>query len=93
MHVHVNHPDGEAKFWLQPALALATSTGLSSQQIREAQQLVSVHIEEITMPGTHIFPVEVTQVSKHGFWVVSHTLAKSSLSPDVYSDTRCQIKS
>ncbi len=23
MHVHVNHPDGEAKFWLSPELTLA----------------------------------------------------------------------
>ncbi len=56
MHVRVNHPDGEAKFWLQPALSLATSTGLSSQQIREAQQLVSVHIEEIIHAWHTHFP-------------------------------------
>jgi len=28
-HVHVAHPDGEAKFWLTPVVHLATSTGLS----------------------------------------------------------------
>ncbi len=56
MHVPVNHPDGEAKFWLQPALILATSTGLSSQQITEAQRLVAVHIEEITHAWHTHFP-------------------------------------
>ena len=56
MHVPVNHPDGEAKFWLQPALILATSTGLSSRQIAEAQRLVAVHIEEITYAWHTHFP-------------------------------------
>jgi Domain of unknown function (DUF4160) len=27
MHVHVSYPDGEAKFWLQPEIALAESVG------------------------------------------------------------------
>jgi hypothetical protein len=36
LHVHVSHPDGEAKFWLKPDLVLATSAGLSTRQIREA---------------------------------------------------------
>ena len=56
MHVHVNHPDGEAKFWLSPELALATSTGLSSQQIKEAQRLVVVRREEITHAWHTHFP-------------------------------------
>jgi hypothetical protein len=29
MHVHVSHPDGEAKFWLKPDIELATQTGLA----------------------------------------------------------------
>lgn len=56
MHVHVYHPDGEAKFWLLPALTLATSAGLSPQQINEAQRLVAVHIEEITRAWHTHFP-------------------------------------
>jgi len=27
IHVHVSHPDGEAKFWLPPHIHLATSVG------------------------------------------------------------------
>lgn len=47
IHVHVAHPDGEAKFWLTPQVALATSTGLSTRQLREAQLVVEAHLEEI----------------------------------------------
>ena len=47
IHVHVAHPDGEAKFWLTPTVHLATSMGLSSMQIREAQALIETRLEEI----------------------------------------------
>lgn len=53
MHVHV--PDGEAKFWLTPLVALATSTGLSTRQLREAQSVVEAHIEEIENAWNHYF--------------------------------------
>jgi len=56
MHVHVSHPDGEAKFWMSPELALATSTGLSPKQIKEAQSLVAVHMKEITHAWHIHFP-------------------------------------
>ena len=47
MHVHVYHPDGEAKFWLDPELELATQTGLANHVVNEARRLVEDHIEEI----------------------------------------------
>ena len=47
MHIHVSHPDGEAKFWLQPELALAESVGLSARQLADAQDLVHRHAGEI----------------------------------------------
>jgi len=47
IHVHVAHPDGEAKFWLTPTVALATSVGLSETQLRQAHALVEKHLEEI----------------------------------------------
>ena len=56
MHVHVSHPDGEAKFWLTPELALATSAGLSSKQINEAEKLVRNHSEEIANAWHNHFP-------------------------------------
>ena len=47
MHVHVQSPDGEAKFWLEPVIALAQHTGLSRREISEAQQLVQEHENDI----------------------------------------------
>lgn len=47
VHVHVAHPDGEAKFWLTPSVGVAMSTGLSAQQLREPQGVVEKHLVEI----------------------------------------------
>jgi hypothetical protein len=46
-HVHVSHPDGEAKFWLSPTVELARNIGLSSQRMKEAQRLVQTRQQEI----------------------------------------------
>ena len=53
--VHVAHPDGEAKFWLTPQVALATYTGLSARELREAQAVVEAHLEEIQDAWNHHF--------------------------------------
>ena len=45
--MHVAHPDGEAKFWLTPEVSVATVTGLSPRQLREAQAIVEAHIQEV----------------------------------------------
>lgn len=55
IHVHVAHPDGEAKFWLTPVVSLATSTGLSPPQLHDAQAIVERHIEEIRNAWNHHF--------------------------------------
>ncbi|MCA0177282.1 MAG: DUF4160 domain-containing protein [Proteobacteria bacterium] len=47
IHVHVAHPDGEAKFWLTPDIHVAANMGLSSSQIRQAHAVVGVHLKEI----------------------------------------------
>lgn len=47
IHVHVAHPDGEAKFWLDPQIELAASTGLSDRQVSEAAHIVASHLQEI----------------------------------------------
>ena len=47
MHVHVQSPDGEAKFWLEPAIALALNKGLSSKSLKQAEALVKSHEQEI----------------------------------------------
>jgi hypothetical protein len=55
MHVHVSHPDGEAKFWLQPEVVLATQTGLTKKQLREAHDIVISHLQEIRDAWNHHF--------------------------------------
>jgi hypothetical protein len=47
MHVHVQGPDGEAKFWIEPAITMAQNYGLTEQQIRSVQMLVEGHADEI----------------------------------------------
>lgn len=47
LHVHVHHPDGEAKFWLEPAIELAQNHGLSDRQVRAAEALVRKHEHDI----------------------------------------------
>ena len=59
IHVHVAHPDGEAKFWLTPIVtpivAMATYTGLSARQLSEAQAIVEAHLKEIQDAWNHHF--------------------------------------
>ena len=47
MHVHVTSPDGEAKFWLEPAIELAVNKGLGSTELNELQQIVEERQHEI----------------------------------------------
>lgn len=47
IHVHVSHPEGEAKFWLTPTVQVATSTGLNQRQLCEAQAIIETHLGEI----------------------------------------------
>ena len=47
MHVHVISPDGEAKFWLEPAIELAISKGLGSPELKELQHKVEERQNEI----------------------------------------------
>ncbi len=46
-HVHVQHADGEAKFWLEPEIALAQNYELSPRQVSKALNLVRKHHDEI----------------------------------------------
>jgi Domain of unknown function (DUF4160) len=48
LHIHVSHPDGEAKFWLEPTIEIARNVGLSSSRINEAERLIQSHQQEIT---------------------------------------------
>ena len=55
LHVHVAHPDGEAKFWLDPEIALAAVVGLSTRHVAEAETIVRRHEEEIRHAWTRHF--------------------------------------
>ena len=48
MHVHIISPDGEAKFWIEPIVSLATYTGLSKRQLTRLQKLVEENKNEIS---------------------------------------------
>jgi hypothetical protein len=47
MHIHVQSADGEAKFWIEPAIELARNYGLSDQGLSRALQLIVDHEQEI----------------------------------------------
>ncbi len=56
MHVHVHHANGEAKFWLQPTVALAANYGLNVTRLNEATKLVEEHLDEIRSAWAKHFP-------------------------------------
>lgn len=45
-HVHVACPDGTAKFWLEPLIALADYYGLNSKELNEIEDLVRQHAND-----------------------------------------------
>ena len=47
LHVHVISADGEAKFWLEPRIELATNKGLKSTELVELQRIVEERQNEI----------------------------------------------
>lgn len=48
MHVHVSSPNGEAKFWIEPVIALADHCGLKKKELRELELVVREKKNEIT---------------------------------------------
>lgn len=47
MHVHVYCPEGEAKFWLEPEIALAKNYGLAETDVSKLTQVVEDRKDEI----------------------------------------------
>ena len=47
VHIHALSPDGEAKFWLEPQIELATYAGFNKQQLKDLEKLVQEHQDEI----------------------------------------------
>ncbi len=47
MHVHVSSSDGEAKFWLEPEIALAQNHGLSVRELAAVRKVIEERKHEI----------------------------------------------
>jgi hypothetical protein len=47
IHVHIECQSGEAKFWIEPIVALANSQGLNNRILNELSSLVMRHKDEI----------------------------------------------
>ena len=57
MHVHITCADGEAKFWLEPIVSLATFYQLNSKKLTELQKLVEEHKSEIIKEWKRYFGI------------------------------------
>jgi hypothetical protein len=47
IHIHTECEDGEAKFWLEPIVALADSFGLNRRKLLEIERIVERRRHEI----------------------------------------------
>ncbi len=47
MHIHVDSPDGEAKFWMEPEIQLARNHLFSEQDLIRIRKLVEEHEDVI----------------------------------------------
>jgi hypothetical protein len=48
MHIHIECEDGEAKFWIEPVVALADYSGVNKRTLNELQTIVEERSGEIT---------------------------------------------
>jgi len=46
-HIHVQHSTGEAKFWLEPRVELATNYGLTKRRLNTALKIIQDNLDEI----------------------------------------------
>jgi len=54
-HVHVQSPDGEAKFWIDPEIELAKNYQLPEKDLAKVRKLIESHEEEIRDAWDHHF--------------------------------------
>ena len=47
MHVHVMSGSGEAKYWLEPEIELAKNHQLSRKELREIEEIIEAHLNEL----------------------------------------------
>jgi len=47
LHIHVQTPEGEAKFWIEPSIELTKSYRLGAKSLKQAETIISEHEQEI----------------------------------------------
>lgn len=47
MHIHVQTPDGEAKFWIEPEIELAETIKLNKKELIRLRKIIEEHKQEI----------------------------------------------
>jgi len=47
IHIHVRSADGEAKFWMEPRVALCRNDGFSMKEVKKLQEVIEEHHNEI----------------------------------------------
>ena len=55
MHIHVLSPDGEAKYWMEPEIALAQNYNFGKQDLRKILDLIEEHKDVIRHAWTEHF--------------------------------------
>ncbi|MBU1086771.1 MAG: DUF4160 domain-containing protein [Candidatus Omnitrophica bacterium] len=55
IHIHIECAEGEAKFWIEPIIALATCYRLNPRQLSEIQKIVEKHKNEIIKEWQNYF--------------------------------------
>ena len=53
MHIHVQTPDGEAKFWMEPEIELAVTIHLKSKETNRLKKIIEEHQNEIVCAWQH----------------------------------------
>ena len=56
MHVHIYSGNGEAKFWIEPEIVLATNQGFSQKELRELESVIRERKDEIECSWRKHFP-------------------------------------
>lgn len=69
MHVHVYSAEGEAKFWLQPGSSSPKTRGFRRARSRLSVKSSRDELMTSRQPGANTSEVEVTNISRHGFWL------------------------
>lgn len=57
MHVHIECADGEAKFWIEPIVSLATYCKMNPRKLNEVQKIVEKRKNEIIKEWKEYFGI------------------------------------